>query len=44
MRRRFAERIEALERMYLDELMATQDAVEGIEAFLEKREPKWRNA
>ncbi len=29
------------ERIYLDELMKTDDAQEGIRAFLEKREPKW---
>jgi cyclohexa-1,5-dienecarbonyl-CoA hydratase len=31
----------ALERLYLDQLMRTDDAVEGIAAFLEKREPRW---
>jgi cyclohexa-1,5-dienecarbonyl-CoA hydratase len=30
------------ERIYLDELMQTQDAREGIQAFLEKRTPKWK--
>ncbi len=30
-----------LERMYLDELMAEPDAVEGLRAFMEKREPRW---
>lgn len=29
------------EKIYLEELMKTQDAHEGIRAFLEKREPKW---
>jgi cyclohexa-1,5-dienecarbonyl-CoA hydratase len=33
-----------LERLYLDELMQTEDAVEGLHAFLEKRGPRWRNA
>lgn len=33
-----------LERMYLDELMSTHDAVEGIEAFLAKRTPRWTDA
>lgn len=32
-----------LEKLYLDELMATPDAAEGIRAFLEKRPPAWRN-
>jgi cyclohexa-1,5-dienecarbonyl-CoA hydratase len=30
-----------LERLYLDELMRTQDAVEGIAAFMAKRPPSW---
>jgi cyclohexa-1,5-dienecarbonyl-CoA hydratase len=30
-----------LERLYLQDLMRTQDAVEGIAAFLEKRPPQW---
>lgn len=29
------------ERIYLDELMKTSDAQEGIRAFIEKRAPKW---
>jgi len=29
------------EKIYLDELISTADAREGIIAFLEKREPKW---
>jgi cyclohexa-1,5-dienecarbonyl-CoA hydratase len=29
------------ERLYLDDLMKTEDAQEGIRAFMEKREPKW---
>jgi cyclohexa-1,5-dienecarbonyl-CoA hydratase len=29
------------ESIYLDELMKTHDAQEGINAFLEKRQPKW---
>ena len=30
------------ERIYLDELMKTEDAQEGINAFLEKRSPVWK--
>jgi cyclohexa-1,5-dienecarbonyl-CoA hydratase len=30
------------EKTYLDELMKTEDAHEGINAFLEKREPAWK--
>ena len=29
------------EQVYLDELMKTEDAREGIKAWMEKREPKW---
>ena len=29
------------EKIYLDELMKTADAQEGIQAFMEKRQPKW---
>jgi cyclohexa-1,5-dienecarbonyl-CoA hydratase len=29
------------EKIYLEELMKTADAHEGIRAFLEKRDPKW---
>jgi cyclohexa-1,5-dienecarbonyl-CoA hydratase len=34
-------RLERLERLYLDELMATADAREGVAAFLERRPPRW---
>lgn len=30
------------EKIYTDELMATDDAKEGIQAFIEKRQPKWK--
>jgi cyclohexa-1,5-dienecarbonyl-CoA hydratase len=33
-----------VERLYLDELMPTADAVEGLRAFLDKRTPTWRDA
>lgn len=39
--RTFLTTLELVERQYLDELMATADAVEGITAFLEKRTPQW---
>ena len=29
------------EKIYLEELMKTADAQEGIRAFMEKRAPKW---
>jgi cyclohexa-1,5-dienecarbonyl-CoA hydratase len=32
-----------IERLYLEELMSTRDAVEGIRAFLEKRPAQWDN-
>ncbi len=31
------------DEIYLNELMKTQDAQEGLKAFLEKRKPEWRN-
>ncbi|HEX5051497.1 MAG TPA: cyclohexa-1,5-dienecarbonyl-CoA hydratase [Planctomycetota bacterium] len=41
---RFLPQLAGLERIYLNDLMATHDAREGIEAFLAKRAPVWRNA
>ena len=38
------DRLPELERAYLDRLMSTRDANEGIAAFLEKRKPQWVNA
>jgi len=35
--------LQRLERLYVDDLMATLDANEGIAAFLEKRKPNWTN-
>ena len=42
--RKLREDLEGIERLYLDDLMATADAKEGIRAFLEKRQPVWRDA
>ena len=33
----------AIEEIYLNELMKTADAQEGLKAFLEKRKPVWKN-
>ena len=40
---RFFADLERIERSYLDELMATADANEGIDAFLARRPPQWRH-
>ena len=43
----FVERVRArlarVEALYLDDLMATRDAVEGLEAFLARRPPRWEH-
>jgi cyclohexa-1,5-dienecarbonyl-CoA hydratase len=41
---RLRRELPALEALYLEELMATHDATEGLHAFLHKRVPVWRNA
>jgi cyclohexa-1,5-dienecarbonyl-CoA hydratase len=33
-----------VERLFLEELMPTADAQEGLNAFLKKRQPEWKNA
>src|SRR5712664_1405422 len=38
----FAKQLEEVERVYLSVLMKTNDAQEGIRAFLEKRKPVWK--
>ncbi len=38
---RVRNKITAVERMYVDELMNTHDAVEGIESFIAKRAAQW---
>jgi len=37
------QKLETVEAMYLEELMASHDAVEGLRAFLEKRSANWEN-
>ena len=39
----FADALATVEHIYLQELMQTDDAKEGLAAFLEKRKPVWRN-
>lgn len=39
----FKHSLESLEDFYLNELMKTHDANEGIRAFLEKRQPVWQS-
>lgn len=41
--RNYAESIKKIEDIYLHELMNTADANEGLAAFLEKRQPIWKN-
>jgi cyclohexa-1,5-dienecarbonyl-CoA hydratase len=36
-------KIAAVERLYLDELMNTHDAVEGLQAFIAKRTAQWKH-
>jgi cyclohexa-1,5-dienecarbonyl-CoA hydratase len=37
------EGLRRIERIYLEELMRTEDATEGLRAFLEKRKPVWKD-
>jgi len=39
----FEESLSIIEEIYLDELMKTEDAEEGLKSFLEKRKPIWKN-
>jgi len=37
----FERALEEMEKIYLDKLMKTEDAAEGIRAFIERRRPVW---
>jgi cyclohexa-1,5-dienecarbonyl-CoA hydratase len=39
----FSEALARVERLYGEGLLATQDMDEGVQAFLEKRPPKWKD-
>ena len=39
----FEPSLKLIEKIYLDELMPTHDAQEGLHAFLEKRKPVWKS-
>ena len=34
--------LKVIEKFYLDRLMKTNDAIEGLKAFLDKRKPTWK--
>ena len=36
-------RLEDVEALYLEKLMKTRDANEGLQAFMEKRQPRWEH-
>ncbi len=40
---RMSAKLEYVEKLYLEQLMATHDAVEGLEAFIAKRPANWEN-
>lgn len=40
---RLRAKLALVERLYLEELMATHDAVEGLNAFIEKRPAQWQH-
>ena len=40
---RIREKLARVEKLYIDELMSTFDALEGLTAFVEKRTASWKN-
>ena len=44
LRTRLAAELPVIERLYLEGLMSTADATEGLQSFLDKRSPVWKNA
>jgi len=36
--------LRAIEKIYLERLMKTDDAIEGLKAFLDKRKPTWKDS
>lgn len=40
----FRQDLRQVERLYLEGLMGTHDAVEGLQAFLDKRRPEWTDS
>ncbi len=36
--------LRVIEKIYLDRLMKTNDAIEGLKAFLDKRKPAWKDS
>ena len=39
----FDSALERVENVYLNELMKTLDATEGVRSFMDKRKPEWQN-